>query len=80
MSSPNCKQNNSQTAGIGCFGVIVIGLMIFFVGRWSHAPIVEDLSGLSEQVSSLESRVEELQSDLNEMRLEVRAEMAADRR
>lgn len=77
MSNDCRKQNNSQTAGIGCFGVIVIGLMIFFVGRWSHAPIVEDVQALSDQITSLEEQVTDLQGALNDTRLELRAAMTA---
>ena len=78
MSNTCCKQNNSQTAGIGCFGVIVIGLMIFFVGRWSHAPIVENIDALGAQITALEEQVTELKTILDETRLEVRASIAAN--
>ncbi|GAB4550275.1 MAG: hypothetical protein Tsb0013_11970 [Phycisphaerales bacterium] len=75
MAQDCCKQNTQQTAGIGCFGVLIIGLMIFFVGRWSQAPIVEQVESLSAQVASLEAQVTDLRSTLDETRLEVRAAM-----
>ncbi len=73
-----CKQNNQQNAGIGCFGVIIIGLMIFYIGRWSNEPVRDDLEALSDQVESLTEQHEALQSSLDEFRYEVRAIIAAD--
>ena len=73
MSNTCCKQNNSQTAGIGCFGVIIIGLMIFFVGRWSTAPLAEDVQALRTEVSALKSQMTDVQTAINEARLETRA-------
>ena len=75
MSDRCRKQNNQQTAAVGCGSLILIGLMIFFVGRWSHAPISEEIEALSAQVTELETRVAELKTTLDETRLEVRAAM-----
>lgn len=73
-----CKQNNQQNAGIGCFGVIIIGLMIFFIGRWSNEPVREDLAALSAQVTELTEQHAAMQTELNEFRYEVRTAIAAD--
>lgn len=78
MSNSCCKQNNSQTAGIGCFGVIVIGLMIFFVGRWSTAPIAEDLEALRTEVSELRTQLTDVETSVREARIEARALLIAE--
>ena len=73
MNERIVEVRRDNTAAIGCGSLILIGLMIFFVGRWSASPIREDVEALRTQVSQLDTKVTELQQTLDETRLEVRA-------
>ena len=64
MPDQSCRQNNSQTAAIGCGSMLIIALLIFFVGRWSHAPVREEVESLRTDVAALTEQVEELRAEV----------------
>lgn len=80
MSNDQCRAqpNTQQAAGIGCFSMILIGAMIFFIGRWSSAPISAGIAELTAQVETLSEETEALHTELGALRYELRGVIAPE--
>ncbi len=54
----------AQVASLGCGTLILVALIVFFVGRWSNAPLFDEVEALRADVHQLQAEVQSMHAHL----------------